>query len=212
MSDPGAPRRQRFPLNLAQTASTPRRLVRAPHEKERPAAEAATGPAAPPPLVLRPVPVAQPVSLRPAPASRRQEKPAAAARAAPAPRPPAVASDGLGHTVARARLVERLRADGCRDEAVLRAFAAVPRHAFVDPGLIAQAYEDTALPIGLGQTISKPSVVARMIELLRARPGGPALGRVLEIGTGCGYQAAVLALVARHVYTVERLRGLFDRA
>jgi protein-L-isoaspartate(D-aspartate) O-methyltransferase len=118
---------------------------------------------------------------------------------------------GDGHGP-RLRMVERLRSAGCRDEAVLLAMAEVPRHSFVDSGLLAQAYEDTSLPIGLGQTISKPSVVARMLELLRQRPGGPQLGRVLEIGTGCGYQAAVLVKLARNVYSVERLRGLYDRA
>ena len=90
--------------------------------------------------------------------------------------------------------------------------AAVERHRFVDSALVIQAYEDTSLPIGLGQTISKPSVVARMIELLLGgRPEG-LLGRVLEIGTGCGYQAAVLSCVATEVYSIERLRGLHDKA
>ena len=112
----------------------------------------------------------------------------------------------------RQHMVARLYQAGCRDERVLVAMAAVPRHRFVDSALVTQAYEDTSLPIGLGQTISKPSVVARMIELLCARPGGPGLARVLEIGTGCGYQAAVLAHVAERVVTIERLRGLHDRA
>lgn len=112
----------------------------------------------------------------------------------------------------RQNMVLRLRQAGCQDERVLAAMNAVPRHLFVDSALMAQAYEDTSLPIGLGQTISKPSVVARMIELLRHRPGGPALVRVLEIGTGCGYQAAVLAQLADRVVTIERLRGLHDRA
>jgi protein-L-isoaspartate(D-aspartate) O-methyltransferase len=91
----------------------------------------------------------------------------------------------------------------------------VPRHQFVDTALAAQAYEDTALPIGLGQTISKPSVVARMLGLLfegRSAAQSGSLGRVLEIGTGCGYQAALLALLAQHVISVERLRPLFERA
>jgi protein-L-isoaspartate(D-aspartate) O-methyltransferase len=113
----------------------------------------------------------------------------------------------------RLRLVERLRVDGCSDAEVLAAIGAVPRHCFVDPALVAQAYEDTSLPIGLGQTISKPSVVARMLSLLRQRPDGErALGRVLEIGTGCGYQAALLERLARQVYSVERLKPLFDKA
>ncbi|MGF6479338.1 protein-L-isoaspartate(D-aspartate) O-methyltransferase [Paraburkholderia sp. JPY419] len=109
----------------------------------------------------------------------------------------------------RERMVERLRANGVSDQRVLNAMAAVPRHMFVDPGLAAQAYEDAALPIGHHQTISKPSVVARMIELAAA---GRALNTVLEIGTGCGYQAAVLSQVAREVYSIERIKPLSERA
>lgn len=112
----------------------------------------------------------------------------------------------------RQNMVLRLRQAGCHDEGVLAAMGAVPRHLFVDSALMAQAYEDTSLPIGLGQTISKSSVVARMVELLRQRPGGPVLERVLEIGTGCGYQAAVLAQVATRTISIERLLGLHDRA
>jgi protein-L-isoaspartate(D-aspartate) O-methyltransferase len=109
----------------------------------------------------------------------------------------------------RERMVERLRTNGVSDQRVLNAMAAVPRHRFVDPGLAAQAYEDAALPIGHHQTISKPSVVARMIELAAA---GRALNTVLEIGTGCGYQAAVLSQVAREVYSIERIKPLSERA
>ncbi|MGF6967462.1 protein-L-isoaspartate(D-aspartate) O-methyltransferase [Paraburkholderia sp. WC7.3g] len=109
----------------------------------------------------------------------------------------------------RERMVERLRANGVSDQRVLNAMAAVPRHMFVDPGLAVQAYEDAALPIGHHQTISKPSVVARMIELAAA---GRALNTVLEIGTGCGYQAAVLSQVAREVYSIERIKPLSERA
>ena len=98
-----------------------------------------------------------------------------------------------------------------RQAAVLQAMGAVERHRFVDSALVNQAYEDTSLPIGLGQTISKPSVVARMLALLRHGVTGK-LGRVLEIGTGCGYQAAVLSLVATEVYSIERLRGLHEKA
>ena len=112
-------------------------------------------------------------------------------------------------------MVTRLRALGIRHEAVLAAFGVVPRHLFVDTALVGQAYEDTSLPIGLGQTISKPSVVARMMTLLFdgavARETG-SLGRVLEIGTGCGYQVALLAEVSRHVVSVERLKPLHDKA
>ena len=114
----------------------------------------------------------------------------------------------------RERMVSRLAASGTASPQVLDAMRAVERHRFVDSGLANQAYEDTSLPIGLGQTISKPSVVARMIALLLDAPGARkgGLGRVLEIGTGCGYQAAVLSKVAREVYSIERLRGLHERA
>ena len=122
---------------------------------------------------------------------------------------------GLDSADVRGRMVERLRGEGVTHPLVLAAFAAVPRHLFVDPGLAAQAYEDTSLPIGHGQTISKPSVVARMLELLcggaRAGEAGH-LGAVLEIGTGCGYQAALLCRVGKRVVSVERLRALHDRA
>lgn len=119
---------------------------------------------------------------------------------------------GIGMTSQRTRLrmVERLREKGIRDERVLAAMGAVPRHLFVDEALASRAYEDTALPIGFSQTISQPYVVARMIESLIGDNGMPA--RVLEVGTGCGYQAAVLARLAREVYSVERIRGLLERA
>jgi protein-L-isoaspartate(D-aspartate) O-methyltransferase len=121
-------------------------------------------------------------------------------------------SAGIGMTSQRTRLrmVERLRDKGIRDERVLAAMAAVPRHLFVDEALASRAYEDSALPIGFSQTISQPYVVARMIESLIGDNGMP--GRVLEVGTGCGYQAAVLAQLAREVYSVERIRALLERA
>ncbi|AKU13479.1 protein-L-isoaspartate(D-aspartate) O-methyltransferase [Azoarcus sp. CIB] len=116
---------------------------------------------------------------------------------------------GQAATRARARMVERLRAQGIRDEKVLAAMMQVPRHAFVEEGLAYSAYDDTALPIGYQQTISQPFVVAKMIETLRA---GRELGRTLEVGAGCGYQAAVLSFVAKEVYAVERIRPLLDVA
>ena len=121
---------------------------------------------------------------------------------------------GLDSQAVRSRMVEKLAAQGVSDRRVLAAMNAVERHRFVDSALVNQAYEDTSLPIGLGQTISKPSVVARMVELLLAGRtlADGRLGRVLEIGTGCGYQAAVLSKVATEVYSIERLRGLHDRA
>ena len=106
-------------------------------------------------------------------------------------------------------MVERLRAQGIRDERVLAAMQAVPRHAFVDEGLGFSAYDDTPLPIGFQQTISQPFVVARMLELLRS---GRELGRTLEVGAGCGYQAAVLSRLCRQVLTLERFKTLADIA
>jgi len=111
----------------------------------------------------------------------------------------------------RNRMVHKLAASGIQDAHVLKAMGAVERHLFVETGLLNQAYEDTSLPIGLGQTISKPNVVARMIELLRNGSAGQ-LGRVLEVGTGCGYQAAVLSHIATEVYSIERLKGLHEKA
>ena len=118
---------------------------------------------------------------------------------------------GVGMTSqrTRARMVERLRGQGIRDERVLAAMAAVPRHVFVEEALASRAYEDTALPIGFGQTISQPYVVAKMIEVL-IRDREPR--RLLEVGTGCGYQAAVLAHVFPEVYSIERIKGLLERA
>jgi protein-L-isoaspartate(D-aspartate) O-methyltransferase len=118
---------------------------------------------------------------------------------------------GIGMTSQRTRLrmVERLRTQGIKDERVLRVFAEIQRHIFVDEALAHRAYEDTALPIGFGQTISRPWVVARMLELGGV---GGGLDTVLEIGTGCGYQAALLSRLVRHVYSVERIQQLLTRA
>lgn len=114
---------------------------------------------------------------------------------------------GIGMTSARTRgrMVERLRDQGITDTLVLAAMGVVPRHLFIDEALASRAYEDTALPIGFGQTISNPYIVARMTELAR---NGRELNRVLEVGTGCGYQAAVLAQVAREVVSIERIAAL----
>lgn len=118
---------------------------------------------------------------------------------------------GMDSQAVRAAMVRKLAAQGIANPAVLAAMQSVERHRFVDSALVNQAYEDTSLPIGLGQTISKPSVVARMLELLcQGRP--EIAGRVLDIGTGCGYQAAVLSRLAREVYSIERLRGLHEKA
>jgi protein-L-isoaspartate(D-aspartate) O-methyltransferase len=116
---------------------------------------------------------------------------------------------GLTSERRRAHMVQHLRTQGIQDAAVLAAMGTVPRHAFVDEGLASRAYEDSALPIGHAQTISQPYIVARMIEWAR---GGQPLGKVLEVGTGCGYQAAVLARVAREVYSIERIKVLHELA
>ncbi|MDW8469994.1 MAG: protein-L-isoaspartate(D-aspartate) O-methyltransferase [Burkholderiales bacterium] len=116
---------------------------------------------------------------------------------------------GLTSERTRARMIERLRAQGIVEARVLAAMAAVPRHIFVDEALAHRAYEETALPIGAGQFISRPYAVARVLELLVA---GREAGRVLEVGTGCGYQAAVLAQLAAEVYSIERIRDLAERA
>jgi protein-L-isoaspartate(D-aspartate) O-methyltransferase len=119
--------------------------------------------------------------------------------------------NGIGMTSRRTRMrmIERLREQGIKDEAVLAAMFEVPRHLFIDEALASRAYDDVSLPINFNQTISQPYIVARMIEVLRA---GGTLKRVLEIGTGCGYQAAVLAQVFSEVYTVERIKPLYERA
>ena len=118
---------------------------------------------------------------------------------------------GIGMTSARTRdrLIERLRAEGIRDERVLSAMRAVPRHIFVDEALASRAYEDTALPIGAGQTISQPYIVARMTEALIAE-GRPS--KVLEVGSGCGYQSAVLAQLVDRVFSIERIASLIPPA
>jgi protein-L-isoaspartate(D-aspartate) O-methyltransferase len=120
--------------------------------------------------------------------------------------------NGIGMTSARTRerLIERLKAEGIRHKAVLERVRAVPRHLFVDEALASRAYEDTALPIGFGQTISQPYIVAAMTVALIE--GGKKLTRVLEIGTGCGYQTAVLAPFVQHIYSVERIQPLVQRA
>jgi protein-L-isoaspartate(D-aspartate) O-methyltransferase len=118
---------------------------------------------------------------------------------------------GIGMTSARTRdrLVQRLREQGIRNPVVLDQIRDVPRHIFMDEALASRAYEDTALPIGFGQTISQPYIVARMTEALLE--GGP-LRNVLEIGTGCGYQTAVLAPLVGNISSIERIEPLVERA
>ncbi|GBG15742.1 protein-L-isoaspartate(D-aspartate) O-methyltransferase [Novimethylophilus kurashikiensis] len=118
---------------------------------------------------------------------------------------------GIGMTSQRTRerMIGRLREQGITDEVVLAAMLAVPRHIFVEEALASRAYEDVSLPIGLNQTISQPYIVARMTELLR---DNKPLGRVLEIGTGCGYQTSVLSRVANEVFSIERIAPLLTKA
>jgi protein-L-isoaspartate(D-aspartate) O-methyltransferase len=156
-------------------------------------------------------PSSYPASAAPALPARQ---PGQTRQGSPAGVPGVVGASGMltqDFQAVRARMVQKLVQQGLSDPRVQAALGQVERHRFVDSALANQAYEDTSLPIGLGQTISKPNVVARMLELLLQGTGEP-LGRVLEIGTGCGYQAVVLAQLAREVYSIERLRGLHDKA
>ncbi len=120
-------------------------------------------------------------------------------------------NSGIGMTSERTRMrmIDALRREGIRDERVLGAMTEIPRHAFVEEGIASRAYEDTPLPIGHGQTISSPTIVALMTQLLLEK--GP-MGKVLEVGTGCGYQTAVLAKLVKEVYTLERIAPLMDKA
>jgi protein-L-isoaspartate(D-aspartate) O-methyltransferase len=122
-------------------------------------------------------------------------------------RPTPLISDAV-----RKAMVERVAKQGVKDGKVLAALEAVPRHLFMEPALASQAYIDASLPIGHHQTISQPYIVARMIEVMRNNANGGILNRVLEIGTGCGYQAAVLSLVAKEVYSIERIKPLHELA
>jgi protein-L-isoaspartate(D-aspartate) O-methyltransferase len=120
------------------------------------------------------------------------------------------ARDGIGMTSERTRMrmIEMLRGEGITNERVLGAMTEVPRHLFVEEGIASRAYEDVALPIGHGQTISSPVIVALMTQMLLEKP----VSKVLEIGTGCGYQTAVLARLVKEVYTLERIAPLMDKA
>ena len=174
--------------------------------KARPGFPARLPVAVNPPTIRKPV-IAAVKSVVPVlrPPARPMVRPATGLR------PATPSGVGMDSSAVRASMVRKIQVQGVSHAGVLAALQAVERHRFVDTALVNQAYEDTSLPIGLGQTISKPGVVARMVELLCAEHTGK-LGRVLEIGTGCGYQAAVLAHVAREVYSIERLRGLHEKA
>ena len=149
------------------------------------------------------------------PAASSATVPARPSRAATSPASAAPTGLGLDSAQVRTRMVRKLQEQGIEDAMVLKAMEQIERHRFVDSALVNQAYEDTSLPIGLGQTISKPNVVARMLALLRQGHNlhvDGKLGRVLEIGTGCGYQAALLSAMSKEVYSIERLRGLHEKA
>jgi protein-L-isoaspartate(D-aspartate) O-methyltransferase len=190
-------KRSNFPLPLSSLnkpgtgVATPR--VATPSTASQNAARnAALSPRAP----LSPVP---PPAAPQGYAARRPEPVPVAA-----PRQDLMVSDAI-----RRAMVQRVAKQGVKDEVVLNALATVPRHAFIEPALSAQAYIDASLPIGHQQTISQPYIVARMIEVMR---NGGQLRNVLEIGTGCGYQAAVLSCVAREVYSIERIKPLHELA
>jgi len=120
------------------------------------------------------------------------------------------AREGVGMTSERTRMrmIDALRSEGITNERVLGAMAEIPRHLFIDEGIASRAYEDVALPIGHGQTISSPTIVGLMTQMLLEKP----VSKVLEVGTGCGYQTAVLARLVKEVYTLERIAPLMDKA
>jgi protein-L-isoaspartate(D-aspartate) O-methyltransferase len=193
---------KRFPLSLSSIAEKSPRNGTAADQRNR---SGAAGRVATPQTATlnasqharRPLPQAQPIEVR-----RKSIAPAPQAE-----RPTQLAS----HSVRKAMAV-RVAKQGVKDAKVLAAMEAVPRHLFMEPAMAGQAYIDASLPIGYHQTISQPYIVARMIEVMRANDKGGVLDRVLEIGTGCGYQAAVLALVAKEVYSIERIKGLHELA
>ena len=158
-------------------------------------------------------PRSEPGQARVRPASSQVPRTADSRNLAPGPSRCLPRQAGLDSDAVRRGMVDKLRQFGGFDERVLQALQDVPRHHFVEPGLAAQAYLDNALPIGYEQTISKPSVVARGLDAaLKALAPRANLGKVLDIGTGCGYAAAVTARVAVEVYSVERIRALHDLA
>jgi protein-L-isoaspartate(D-aspartate) O-methyltransferase len=194
----GAPERSNFPLPLSSVTGGAARKAPAP----------------------APVATPQTATQNAAHSAVHGGKAKAPPAPAPAPKPPGyvqslvpaaapVRSELMATEALRRAMAMRVARQGVKDAQVLAALESVPRHLFIEPALSAQAYIDASLPIGHNQTISQPYIVARMIEVLRE---GGALGRVLEIGTGCGYQAAVLASVARDVYSIERIKGLHELA
>jgi protein-L-isoaspartate(D-aspartate) O-methyltransferase len=197
MNDRGKPpERSTFPLPLSSVTGGGARKPAAPAPIATP--QTATANAA------RAMGGAQPPKA-PQPGPKLPGYAAPASQSAPA----AQRSDLMATEAIRRAMVARVAGQGVRDQLVLAALEAVPRHLFIEPALSSQAYIDASLPIGHHQTISQPYIVARMIE---AMADGRQLNRVLEIGTGCGYQAAVLARVAKEVYSIERIKPLHELA
>jgi protein-L-isoaspartate(D-aspartate) O-methyltransferase len=219
---------KRFPLTLSDLTKAPTRPDLP--SRQRPLARAAasvTGMAAPRPssgtLGAKPTPSVplrtgyvgavvpgKPVPVSGGPARRPGEVVGKRAEGGSSSAGTPVVTLALTSERVRSRMVARVRDSGVSHPGVLAALQAVPRHAFVDAALAPQAYEEAALPIGHHQTISKPGVVARMIEV--AMHGRPHLERVLEVGTGCGYQAALLSHLAQDVFSIERIKPLHERA
>jgi protein-L-isoaspartate(D-aspartate) O-methyltransferase len=198
MAEDTAEKRKRFPLQLSSVVDKPK----AP-QKTSPVVKVATPQTATQNAVRHGAHAVKPGAYA-APQAAKTPAPIVTERGAP------LISDAV-----RKAMVARVAKQGVKDAKVLAAMEAVPRHLFVEPGLASQAYIDASLPIGHHQTISQPYIVARMIEVMRnadnGRHGGK-LDRVLEIGTGCGYQAAVLSLVAKEVYSIERIKPLHELA
>ncbi len=201
-------KKKNFPLSLSSVVLGQRDGK--PHMPAEPrAASRVAASAAPQPRVATPQTAMQNAARHSVPAKSWAPPVAAAVEA---PLPPASAEDRANPLVSEAvrrAMVTRVARQGVKDELVLSAMLAVQRHLFMDSGLASQAYIDASLPIGHHQTISQPYIVARMIEVLR---GGRDLQRVLEIGTGCGYQAAVLSCLAQEVYSIERIKPLHELA
>jgi protein-L-isoaspartate(D-aspartate) O-methyltransferase len=191
---------KRFPLSLSSLSEKPPRSgLRSEPHRNLPPAKIATP---------------QTATLN---ASLHAKRPVTAVRPQDVVRPVAIPvqpgrSSSLVSDAVRKAMTARVAKQGVKDAKVLAAMEAVPRHLFMEPALASQAYIDASLPIGYHQTISQPYIVARMIEVMRDNGNGGVLNRVLEIGTGCGYQAAVLALVAKEVYSIERIKGLHELA
>lgn len=197
---------KRFPLQLSsvvdkkpnadrsnRSVATPQTATKnAAWENSRNTPRSGAAPSAPP---AKPAPAASKPMARPGETASHVE------------RSSSMVSDGV-----RKAMVARVAKQGVSDPKVLAAMESVPRHMFMEPGLSSQAYIDASLPIGHHQTISQPYIVARMIEIMRDNQHGGVLNRVLEIGTGCGYQAAVLSLVAKEVYSIERIKPLHELA